>query len=168
MKKIKLMYWAPVLVFVGAFVLGTLLEEAYVTYLEVAIISLLVIFFQIELCHMNVHSSRLYSAHLVSCGAWAVIQTGLILALVEWEKLSVVQWLICYSPIVLSLVPPMLYRRYAVEGWAKPMMIFFLFYTLLAIFFIGETGYYRLCFVLQMLMIAFATLSLPKNGLQKI
>ena len=58
MKKIKLLYWAPVLVFVGAFVLGTLLEEAYVTYLEVAIISLLVIFFQIELCHMNVHSSR--------------------------------------------------------------------------------------------------------------
>lgn len=76
--------------------------------------------FQGFLGYSNVHSSHLYSQHLISTMLWGLFQFGvLIFCTTARETMDTAQWLVSFSPALLSLVPPLFYSRMSVSKWAK-------------------------------------------------
>lgn len=149
------------------FGMGALLD-----YFDVPISALLVIIIialQAMFLYMNVHSSRLSSVHLVSSLAWCVVQVGVIFALTDWENFSIMQWIVSFSPMVLSIIPPIFYRKSTTDNWVKPLMAVYLVYTLALVHYLHGTGFYQVYTTLQMLVTALAILALqPKKACKTI
>lgn len=121
--------------------------------------------FQGFLGYSNVHSSHLYSQHLISTMLWGLFQFGvLIFCTTARETMDTAQWLVSFSPALLSLVPPLFYSRMSVSKWAKPLTAVFLIYTLAVAYFLSGAGFYQIYCTLQMLIIALAVLNLKEQA----
>lgn len=167
------MKWKDLALVVAAFVvlLGVnFAMGAILDYFHIPISTTLIIIITIAQAffgYMNVHSSRLHWAHLVSSSLWIILQVGVVLSTTEWEKLSIGQWIVGFVPVVLSLLPPIVYRKSATGSWIKPMLVAYLIFTLILVHYLHNTGFYQIYSGLQMLSIALVILALPHNKIKR-